>query len=164
MEISQNQDFDGSIKIFDLPFSFTFTTLRFLMQKSFQKNKPVVTKKLDSENLENPSEKHLLEKSRCWNFDARIKKLIWHSNCTLHLWSFHIRFFSKKINIQTPVMENNPYEYRVKWILKHTFEFSHHHYLDNSSLFSYTTLRFPMHTLLEKKVRDDGVFWLRETR
>ena len=79
LDFLHNQDFNGTIKLFDSPFLFTYTSLRFPMQTSSEKTKPTVTKKLDCENLENQSDFHLLDISHCRNFDAKLEEMILHT-------------------------------------------------------------------------------------
>ena len=84
-------------------------------------NKPEPTKKIHFEILVNQSELHLLDNSRCQNFDERIKKMISHTSCTLYLCGFQIRILFEKNQYSNSSYGEEPFEYRVKWILNYIF-------------------------------------------
>ena len=83
-------------------------------------------------------------------------------------------FFREKMDFQPDVLQEYASEHLVKTILTYILEFSQNHDFDGSTnifeftlLFSYTALRFPMQTLLEKNNKpacSDGEVWLFETR
>ena len=121
------------------------------------KTNPVVTKKLYFENLENQSELHLLDIPHCRNFDARMKKLIFHTWLAPQTRKFQLKFCSGNINLQCVFMNTFAFKYRVKTFLKHFLVFSDDQYVVGSIkifhfslLFSYKTRWFPLKTLLEK--------------
>ena len=122
------------------------------------KTNPVVTKKLNFENLENQSELHLLDIPHCRNFDARMKKMIFHTWLAPQTRKFQLKFCSGNVNLQSVFMDTYAFKYRVKTCLKHILVFSHDQdfvgsikIFHFSLLFSYKTRWFPLKTLLEKK-------------
>ena len=111
---------------------------------------------LDSENLANQSELHLLDNSNCRNFNAGFKILfsnpLLRYKCEVSNWVA----FPGQIYNESVVTQKYSIKYEVKTILKHISELSHNqgfdgliNILDFSLLLCYKTMTFPMKTSLK---------------
>ena len=100
---------------------------------------------------------HFLDVPHRRTLNAMIKYFDFPQPCYSKMWSVQLQFFSEKTKNPPVVMENYAFRYRGGTIFIQVLFFSHNQYFvasltnsDFSSLFSYSTLRFPMQTLLKK--------------
>ena len=151
LEFSCNQNFDGSVKIFDIFFLLSYTALRFSMQTFLGKNQPIVRKRFDFEKRNKLTWNALSECFALANFQFRDQKINsphLTNPIDVKLW-YEIIFGRNQCS--TSSHEEKCVQKTVITKLNYVRHISHNHDFDGSierfdisSLFFITTLKFLM--------------------